>query len=389
VSADGARPLKVAQVIATLEQAGAEKQLSLLARALPRGEFDVDVIALVRGGHYERALRDAGVRVHVLGKRRKLDPAALLGLRALLRRLAPDVVHAWMFTANAYARLAVGGRTTPPVIASERGPDDWKSGWQHRVDRLLAPRTSRLVVNAHVVARQAAARGFPAERIRVVPNGLATELTDPAADAAPIDARVTGASRLVGYVGRLAPGKRVEDLLTAAALLRTSYPGLTFVVIGDGPERGRLERHAADLGLRELVCFVGHRPDAAALIARLDAFWLASENEGMSNSLMEAMAAGTPVVVSDIPGNRELVTDGVTGCIVPLGSARGFADATAALWRDAARAGTMSAAAAAHVRRELSVERMVERYESLYREVARQRGGAAEAAGTPERGAFR
>lgn len=376
----GRAPLKVALLIATLEQAGAEKQLTLLARGLPREEFDVEVIALSRGGHYERELRDAGIRVHLLGKRHKLDPRALLALRALVRRLAPDVVHAWMFTANAYARLALGGSGAPPVIASERGPDDWKSAWQHRLDRLLVPRTSRLVVNAEVVARQAAARGFPAERSRVVPNGI--EVPQPPGERRDAGPDVPPGTHVAGYVGRLARGKRVEDLIEAVALLRASFPDAALVVIGDGPERAPLERRAAERGLGAAVHFLGHRSDAATLVAGLDAFWLASENEGMSNSLMEAMAAGVPVVVSDIPGNRDLVVDGVTGCTAPVGEPRAFADATARLWRDPARAAAIGAAAADRIRRELSVERMVERYAQLYHDVVDERrttDGAARA----------
>jgi glycosyltransferase involved in cell wall biosynthesis len=371
VSERASPPLKVALLIATLDQAGAEKQLTLLARNLPRDQFDVDVVALVRGGHYADELRAAGVRVHVLGKRWKLDPGALHALRSLLARLAPDVVHSWMFTANAYARLAGGGRGAPPIIVSERGPDDWKSRWQHWVDRWLVARTDLLVVNAPEVARQAAARGFPADRVRVVANGLAVGPAE--RDTIALDARIRPTARVVGYVGRLAGGKRVADLIAAASLLRETYPEVAFVVAGDGPERAALERRAADLGLGDLVCFVGHRADAAALMSRFDAFWLASENEGMSNSLMEAMAAGAPVVVSDIPGNRDLVADGVTGCTVALGDPRAFAEATVRLWRDPARTAAMTAAAAERVAREFAVERMVERYASLYREVVRNR----------------
>ena len=109
----------------------------------------------------------------------------------------------------------------------------------------------------------------------------------------------------------------------------------------------------------------------------------------MSNSLMEAMAAGVPVVVSDIPGNRELVIDDVTGCTAPVGDPRTFADATARLWRDPTRARAIGAAAADRIRRELSVERMVERYAQLYREVPDERRAARGAAGAIERGAGR
>jgi glycosyltransferase involved in cell wall biosynthesis len=189
-----------------------------------------------------------------------------------------------------------------------------------------------------------------------------------------IDPRLRAGSRVVAYVGRLAEGKRVEDLIAAAALLRQDAPDLAFLVIGDGPQRAALERRVAALGLGDLVLFLGHRPDAAELMTRLDAFWLASASEGMSNSLMEAMAAGAPVVVSDIATNRALVSDGVTGCVVPLGSPRAFADATSRLWREPERTAAMTAAAVARIARELGVDAMVERYAQLYRDVAREHG---------------
>jgi glycosyltransferase involved in cell wall biosynthesis len=365
--------VKVTLLIATLEQAGAEKQLTLLACGLPRDEFDVDVVALTRGGFYEQALRDAGIRVHLLGKRRKLDPRALHALRALVACLDPDVLHAWMFTANTYARLAFDGRRRPAVVASERGPDGWKSAWQLWVDRRLVARTSRLVVNAPAVAEQAARRGFPPERITVVRNGL--PIPTAPRDGGACAGSGARASRVVGYVGRLAPGKRVEDLIAAAALLRAQHPDLALLLVGDGPLRGALESRVKELALGDVVRFLGHRADAAELMTRLDAFWLASASEGMSNSLMEAMAAGTPVVVSDIATNRDLVEDGVTGRVVPLGSPRAIADATALLWQDPASAAAMAAAAVARIRCDFGVAAMVARYASLYRELVGERGG--------------
>jgi glycosyltransferase involved in cell wall biosynthesis len=378
VSAPAPRRIKLVLLIATLEQSGAEKQLVLLARGLPRAAFDVDVVALTRGGFYAQVLRDAGVRVHVVGKRRKLDLQALRRLRALVRRLDPDVIHAWMFTANAYARLLFSGRRRPAVIASERGSDGWKHGWQHVVDRLLVGRASRMVANAPEVAREAAERGFPPARIVVVRNGVS--LPDGPRPPAPLDPRIRPGARVVGSVGRLADGKRIEDLIDAAALLRAHAPDATLLLIGDGPLRAALERRAATLGLGDAVLFTGHRSDAADLVRGFDAFWLASASEGMSNGLLEAMAAGTPVVASDIPTNRELIVDGVTGHLVPLGSPRDLADATVRLWRDPARRGALTAAALAHVRRELGVDVMVDAYARLYREVAHEVGVPAAAA---------
>jgi glycosyltransferase involved in cell wall biosynthesis len=228
-------------------------------------------------------------------------------------------------------------------------------------------------VNAPAVAEQAARRGFPPERIAVVRNGMAI----PAISRDGSTGERSGArpARVVGYVGRLATGKRVDDLIAAAALLRAQQPDLALLLVGDGPLRASLESRVAELALGDSVRFLGHRPDAAELMTRLDAFWLASASEGMSNSLMEAMAAGTPVVVSDIATNRDLVEDGVTGRVVPLGSPRAIADATAQLWQDPVGSAAMAAAAVERIRRDFGVAAMVERHASLYRQLVRERRG--------------
>ncbi|MBX3439890.1 MAG: glycosyltransferase, partial [Planctomycetaceae bacterium] len=129
--------IKLALVIPTLDRSGAEKQLTLLATRLPRREFNVHVIALTRGGPYEQELQSHSVPVTVLGKRWKFDPAAAWRLRTLLNRLQPDVLHTWLFAANAYGRLAGTRRSDWKTIISERCVDTWKAPWQLWLDRQL------------------------------------------------------------------------------------------------------------------------------------------------------------------------------------------------------------------------------------------------------------
>jgi hypothetical protein len=122
--------LRIAYVIPTLDQSGAEKQLTLLAELLPREEFEPHVIALTRGGPYAERLQAAGLPVTVLGKRWKFDPFAWRSLARALRQLQPDIVHTWLFAANTYGRYALPRRPRPKVIVSERCVDSWKAGWQ-------------------------------------------------------------------------------------------------------------------------------------------------------------------------------------------------------------------------------------------------------------------
>jgi glycosyltransferase involved in cell wall biosynthesis len=361
--------IRITFLIPTLDRSGAEKQLTLLAAGLPSRGFDVEVLALDRGGPYAEVLEAAGIPVTVLGKRGKLDPRVLWRLRRRLKSRRPEILHTWLFSANVYGRLVCDVRTTK-VVVSERCVDSWKAGWQLWLDRRLIGRTDRLVANSASVAAFYVEQGFPADRVRVIPNGV------PAADAEAIDRgallealSLPTDARLVCHVGRLAKQKRVDDLLWAAQILRQAEPRAYFLVVGDGPERERLERHARDVECSRHVRFVGHRADAAQILAACDVFWLGSGFEGLSNSILEAMSYSVPVVATDIPPNRELIRHGVEGYLVEIGDGAGFAQYTLRLLNDPELARLVGAAGKARVEAEFSVQEMINRHERLYREL--------------------
>ncbi len=366
-----AAPLRIVFVIPTLDRSGAEKQLTLLASGLPRDEFAPHVVALTRGGPYQVVLEQAGVPVTVIGKRWKADIAAYFRLKRVLRELKPDLIHTWLFAANAYTRLAVGKRPSCPIIVSERCVDSWKSPWQLRVDRWLAPRTACIVGNSASVTEFYRQQKLPEDRLRVIPNGVSC---DPKAGMTAVEIRerlqLPGDAYVAGYVGRLATQKRVQDLLFTVETLRQGRPQFHLIIIGDGPERDRLEQFAEALQCAGHVHFLGHREDAASWIAGLDAFCLASSFEGMSNSVMEAMAAGKPVVVSDIPANRELVTHEQTGLLVKLGDRVGYMQFLRRLIDEPGLGPRLGAAARQHMHDHFSVAQMIERHLELYRSLA-------------------
>jgi glycosyltransferase involved in cell wall biosynthesis len=367
--------IKLMLLIPTLDRSGAEKQFTLLATRLPRDEFDVHAVTLTRTGPYASVLRDAGVRLTNLNKRLRVDPIALWRLKSLLDAERPDILHSWIFAANAYGRLLAGNRPRPKVIVSERCVDSWKSGWQLWLDRRQIGRTAGLVGNSASVAEFYQHLGVPAGKITVIPNGI--EIPDgppPDRDRVLAEFQIPSGSRVIGFVGRLAPQKRVKDLIWALQLLQQLTDRVYLLLVGDGPERNDLIALARHVGCEHLVRFAGYREDAARLIALCQVFWLGSEFEGMSNSVMEAMAAGVPVVATDIPPNRELVVDGETGFLVRVGDSVGMAQFSDRILADPSLAQRLGAAGRERMRHQFGIDRMVAAHAQLYRDVLQDSG---------------
>jgi len=362
---------KVLILVPTLDRSGAEKQFSLLATGLPRDEFDVEVIALTRGGPFQSIIEDAGIPVAVLNKKWKFDVSALRRLRRYISEQKPDVILSCLFAANAYARLATIGMASPPkVIISERCVDSWKAKWQLILDRQLRNRATNLVANSNAVAEFYRGTGFPGEKITVVPNGI-TPPEQPAVTRLELlsELNLPDDAKLIAFVGRLAPQKRLRELLWATQLLRQADRRAYFLVIGDGPSREELELYSRDVESIDHVRFLGHREDAAGLLYLMDVFWMNSEFEGMSNSLMEAMSVGVPCIVSDIPANRELVTHEEHGYVVPINDSVAFSQFTERLMKDEALAKQLGQNAQDRMSNEFRVEQMIGSYAQLLREV--------------------
>ncbi|HEY2148689.1 MAG TPA: glycosyltransferase, partial [Pirellulales bacterium] len=291
-------------------------------------------------------------------------------LKRHIAAFKPDLVHTWLFAANSYGRAAALAAGVKHIIAAERCVDPWKAWHELAIDRSFARRTDRIVANSAAVRDFYVRRGLPAEKFRIIPNAVGPAQPSCVSRADLLtELGLPPDARLIGAVGRLWPQKRVKELIWAADQLRCVYDGAHLLVVGDGPLRGQLQRYARLCEVTDYVHFLGTRTDVPRLLPHFDALWLASGYEGQSNAIMEAMAAGIPVVATDIPGNRDLVAHGKTGYLVPPNSRSAFAKWTLPILEDAALAKRLGAAGKGRMAAEFSVERMVGRYVDLYSEI--------------------
>jgi glycosyltransferase involved in cell wall biosynthesis len=366
--------LNILQLIPTLDRSGAEKQMVLLAKGLPRDRFRVEVAALTRLGPLGADLREAGIPITLIGKRLKADPLALARLSSFMKERKFDVVQTWIFAANTYGRLAAKRAGVPVVVVSEMAVDLWKGRGQLAVDRFLAKWTDRVVGNSNAVVEFYRKAGIPSSRLEVIPSGIGDE-EPPAVD--PVEVRrefgFAPDAPVVLFAGRLAPQKAVGDLIAALDVLQHVRPDLRALIVGDGPDREALEDLVNSFGLRLAVKFLGHRDDVPRLLAASDLLVLPSLYEGLPNVVLEAMRFRKPVVATSAPGTTEVVVDGETGLLVPMKAPTALARAIRTVIEDRDLARRMGEAGRARAEAEFRAETMVERFAGLYERIAREK----------------
>jgi len=239
--------------------------------------------------------------------------------------------------------------------------------------RLVNPLLGRLPASVFTVSdelrRYMVAEGFPRDRVGVIHNGIDVGLVPTAIDrtAARKVLALSDDAFVVGSAGRLDPVKDTGRLVDAFARLIESHPQMRLVIIGDGPDAPRLRRQIAMLGLTEFVSLTGYRSDVRRLMAAFDVYASSSTYEGMSLTLLEAMAAALPIVATRVGGTPEIVVEGETGLLVRARSADALAAAIDDLYLHENRRADMGHAGRHRLEGHLSLDTMIDRYTSVYR----------------------
>jgi len=371
------RACLIAHIIHRLNVGGLENGLVNLINHLPAERYRHAIICLTDYSDFRNRIRRPDVAVHALDKRPGKDLAVYPRLWRLLRRLRPQIVHTRnLATLDCQFAAAVAG--IPHRVHGEHGwdvfdlyGDSTKYRWLRRA---AIPLVDFFVPMSKDLARWLETRvGVPARKIVQLYNGVDTARFTPRNGQRAVDlggVPVPDDAFVIGSVMRLEPVKSPRTLVEAFARLVHSVPEqgqrLRLLVVGDGSERTSLQQLAADEEVGRQVLFVGQRDDIARLLQAMDLFVLTSLNEGISNTILEAMATGLPVVATDVGGNRELVVPGTTGALCAPGDHDALAIAMRGYLTDPGRAQRHGAAARRTAERNFSLATMVRGYDDLY-----------------------
>jgi glycosyltransferase involved in cell wall biosynthesis len=269
----------------------------------------------------------------------------------------PDILHAWRGAALGAVSLAVGRAGRPLVVSQPLPPGPAGA----ILDRWLLGRADRILAGGPAEADRCRRLGVPDAKVALVPPGL-----NPVAGG---DAGLLPGVRFLLCAGPLEPGKGFRDAIWAFDVLWRVFPDLHLVLVGSGPERQRLEQFTRVLDLGQRIYFTGNRPDLAGFLARAEVVWVPSLTETGIFVALEAMAAGRPVIASQLPGLAEVVANGVTGVLVPPGDKVALARQTRLLLDDEPRRRALGDAGRQRVRRHFAAADLVRRLAGLYREL--------------------
>lgn len=391
------RPLRVARVITRLGVGGAALHVALLTRHLNGAEFETQLLAGPTNdveGNMLDLRGETGIRPHILPSlRRNASPArdlrALRDLVRRFRRFQPDLVDTHLSKAGFLGRLAARMARVPAVthtfhinIFSGYVWNPLEREAYRRMEIAAARWSDRLICLSDELGEELLRCGIGnRDQFRTISLGLDLAPFEPTEEKVatarrelrqelglPLDAT------LIGHISRLAPVKSVKTFVQAAALMRAARPEVTFLVIGEGETRGRLEALAKELGLGASLRFLGLRADVARLNLGLDAVALTSLQEGTPISIIESLAAARPVVASEVGGVPHLIRHEETGLLTAPDDAKSVATALERVLCEPAMAERWGQKGRAKMRREFDKSRLIAEHRALYLEILGEKG---------------
>lgn len=363
-------PIRVAFAITELDVGGAERALVQLVLGLSRAEWEPRVYCLGPAGPLASTLLDAGIPVCSLDAVYVWDaPRVIWRLRRELQQFQPAILQCFLFHANFLGRIAGWWAGVPHILAGVRVAERRSRfyGWLDRWTNGLVERNVCVSRGVALYCEQTV--GLDPRKTVVIPNGVDVAQYSGELPADPGTEGLAGVSSLWLSVGRLERQKGIDILIAAIPAILKVDADAAFVIIGDGPDREALEAQGAALGISSRLRFLGRRSDVGRWLKAATALVLPSRWEGMPNVVLEAMAAGTPVIATRVEGIAELVTDGVTGLTVPAEDSGALSEVMLRLIRQSELSQQLAKSAQVLCEEEFTTAAMVRRYAALYREL--------------------
>ncbi|HLJ72972.1 MAG TPA: glycosyltransferase [Thermoanaerobaculia bacterium] len=375
--------VKLMEFVSDFGNGGTERQFVNLGLALEPSRFSVSFGCLHRWGRHLEEIDSRGIPVHDYSVLTFRDPGVLraqLRLARDVRRFKIQIVHTYNFYANMFAIMPAklaGAR----VVASIRDLGVYLSPAKRKLQRYACRLADHILVNANAIKEELVAHGYDTGHVSVIPNGIDVDrFARRESGALQREFAFPADAKLIGVVGRVTRFKGIESFLHAAALVAKEFPAARFVIVGDGVGRTatlakdaayfrELNQLVAELGIQDRVVFTGFRADVESIFADLTISVQPSLSEGLSNVVLEAMAARAPVIATRVGGTAEAIEDGVTGLLVPPADPQAIANAMRRLLAAPAFAKQLGDAARERARERFSIDRLANDtgrfYESL------------------------
>lgn len=367
--------INVLYVIWSLGLGGAERVVINLAKGLDKMRFNPIVCCLNDKGEFANELEDIGIKVIPMYKKGKFDYRLIGRLTNLMREEKIDIVHTHLFGANLWGRVAAIKAKVPVIIATEHNVDFYKRLYHFIIDKFLSISTDRIIAVSNKVKKFYVNRGIKPDKIEVIYNGIKTDgyrIDELGRLEVKKEFGIEDDEILLGVIGRLVEQKGHKYLFEALNMLDGRYK-IKLLVVGEGPLLENLRSQIAGLKLEDKVIFTGLRKDVARILKDIDILVMPSLREGLPIIALEAMAAGKPIVATNVGGNPEVILEEETGFLVPAKDYLALSKAIERLIQYKELAKKMGENGYNRVKNHFSIEKMVKETEEIYCELLKKK----------------
>ena len=367
--------MKILHIISSGGMYGAEAVILNMSRTLNRSGHCSVLGVFANSSNPNLQLHEAatreGIESYLIPCEGQIDRKVLALIRELAVRTDADIVHAHGYKADIYVYVALRGLCIPLVSTCHNWIDsDFLVSLYGRVDRFVLRKYTRVVAVSGEVKRRMLNAGVREEKIHLVRNGIDLRLFDNAQPVLRGDS-TSDSALIVGLVGRLSREKGVDLFIRAAARVLVELPRTRFLVIGEGPDRNKLESLIDELKIGESLQILGRRDDMPSIYASLDLMVSASRQEGLPMAILEGMASGLPLIATAVGEVPTVVLNGRTGVVVPTENVEAISGGILELLRDTGKRGRFGVAARQFIEEEYSAERMTADYLRVYEAAGR------------------